>query len=406
MDFSFIHCADLHLDSPFKGIVDTDPDMAARLQEASFNALGNIIDAAIAHNVRFVIFAGDIYNAEQRSLRAELRFIAELKRLQQAGILAYIACGNHDPVGTLPRYPNNTHVFTPDIEQCVCNSQDRDIACIYGVSFPQKEIWDNLAAQFPNKDTNLFTIGVLHGTLGTSTAHIPYAPFSKDDLTAKGYDYWALGHIHKQDIIQQRDPAIVYAGTSQGRHINEGGEKVCYLVQVADNALADIQAIPCADITWHRLKQDISAFEDAGALAEFLSDSLREFHSQAQAHAIVRLVLTGNSPLHAFLQELANIDDLLKELQDLGGPYVEPLLWLEGIETRTRPVYNLEELKQGDGFIAHFIRNAEDIVTADNLADILTIYAGTAKFNNDIAEDADALRDAVLALGVDRLRED
>ncbi len=96
--FSFLHCADLHLDSPFEGIHAAAPEIAAVLREATFQALDQIVDLARREQVDFIIVAGDVHDGENRSLRAQLRFRDALRKAGEAGIHCFIAHGNHDPL--------------------------------------------------------------------------------------------------------------------------------------------------------------------------------------------------------------------------------------------------------------------------------------------------------------------
>ena len=100
----FVHCADLHLDTPFRGLSDVAPDVGRALNEATFQSWTNIVDLAIREGVDFVVIAGDVYDSSDRSLRAQFRFRDGLKRLSDHGIPSFVAFGNHDPAERLEQH--------------------------------------------------------------------------------------------------------------------------------------------------------------------------------------------------------------------------------------------------------------------------------------------------------------
>jgi DNA repair exonuclease SbcCD nuclease subunit len=176
--FSFIHTADLHLDSTFKGISEINDRISSELTKATFNTFNKIIDLCIERRVDFLLIAGDIYDGTDRSLRAQLRFLEGLKRLSMAEIKAYIVHGNHDPLDGWSAnldWPKNVHVFKgKSVERVSVEKDGEEIVQIYGISFHKREIKTNLTYEFPeiSKSKNApFTIGMLHCNVGTNTGH-------------------------------------------------------------------------------------------------------------------------------------------------------------------------------------------------------------------------------------------
>src|SRR5574341_98982 len=199
----FIHTADLHLDTPFKGLSSWNSDLASKLKNATFKSFKRIIDLCIQEKVDFLIISGDIFDSENKSLAAQIKFVSELKRLSEKGIPTYFICGNHDPLSSWLdelQLPENVFRFnSSDVENVTYQKDNRPIADIYGISFQNRIVNINLANNYQLKSNpSPISIAILHGTIGASGPHENYAPFKVEDVVNKGFDYWALGHIHKR----------------------------------------------------------------------------------------------------------------------------------------------------------------------------------------------------------------
>ena len=220
----FVHCADLHLDSPFKGLFDVAPAIAKSIYNATFEAYDNIIELCLQEQVDALFVAGDIFDGADRSLRAQLRFIEGLNKLEASGIRSFICHGNHDPLDGWEAqlgYPAGCHRFGPEVSGVPVFSKEPDRTMVYGISYPQREVRENLVPKFNQVDQGPFNIGLLHANVGTDTGHDTYAPCNLSDLEQAGVDYWALGHVHTHQVLRQENPVVVYPGNPQGRHQNE-----------------------------------------------------------------------------------------------------------------------------------------------------------------------------------------
>src|SRR2546422_10321758 len=94
----FVHAADLHLDSRFRGIGRARPALRDRLQSATLGALERVVDHTISVKADFLIIAGDIYDSRDRSLRALVAFRKEMERLAERNIPVFAVHGNHGPL--------------------------------------------------------------------------------------------------------------------------------------------------------------------------------------------------------------------------------------------------------------------------------------------------------------------
>ncbi|MBT5550192.1 MAG: DNA repair exonuclease, partial [Nitrospina sp.] len=238
--FRFIHCSDLHIDSPFKGLASQVPSLTDRLRESTFQAFNKIVKLALEEKVDAVLIAGDIFDGADRSLQAQLKFRRGLLELSQGGIPSFIVHGNHDPSHSWSHtldWPESTTIFPVNkVERIPVIKDGETLAWIYGISYPQKEVNDNLALKFKKDQEQGFAIGLLHANVGQQPGHDNYAPCSLQDLISRDFDYWALGHIHEFKVLREDNPCIVYSGNTQARHLNETGPKGCCLVTLNSNA--------------------------------------------------------------------------------------------------------------------------------------------------------------------------
>ena len=366
----FIHCADLHIDSPFKGIASSNPGLAEILRESTYQSFNKIIDIALAEKVDFVLIAGDIYDSEDKSLRAQLKFRDGLVRLVRAGIPSYVVYGNHDPLNSWSatiNWPEGIHRFTSDNVECKPAVKDGEVtANIYGISFARADIKDNLALQFPEAEKSIPGIGLLHANLGTNTGHQPYAPCSIKDLSSKRFEYWALGHVHKHQIIRGSNPAIVYPGCSQSRHPNETGQKGCCLVTIISGQDPDIIFMPADIVRYQRDSVDVSGCDNQdNVIAKIIETCERISDEMNGCHSIVRLSLTGRTQLHEELQKGNNLEDITEKIRENFWNQ-QPLVWLEKLSLHTAGTYNLDALRGGKDYIADIISICDDLINSDS----------------------------------------
>lgn len=256
----FLHAADLHLDSPFKGITDMPADRLAGLRESTFTAFRNLIRHALAVRPDFVLLAGDIYDGEDRSLRAQKRFHDGLEQLGAAGIPVFLSHGNHDHLsGGWVRFglPDNVTVFGPDVETYELTVREHKVA-IHGFSYRERHIERAMITDYPAAapDDGILHIGMLHGSIAGDKSHAVYAPFTKESLLQKNYAYWALGHIHKRQLLHS-NPPIVYPGCLQGRHKTEPGMNGFYDVELGGPEVS-MQFVPCSAVVFGEIEVDCS----------------------------------------------------------------------------------------------------------------------------------------------------
>jgi exonuclease SbcD len=343
---TFIHAADLHLDSPMTGLKTLPHPIFNRLKESTFASFSKIVDAAIHHRVDFVILAGDLFDGEDRSIRAQTRFRKEMERLARYGIPVYIVHGNHDHLGgkwlNIP-FPENVFVFPGEVKMHTFKKNDGTTVSLYGFSYPERNVLEKRVDEYEKQGEADFHIGILHGNLEGSSEHDRYAPFTVNDLLDKQFDYWALGHIHKRMQLYA-DPPIVYPGNIQGRHRKETGEKGCYLVSLSESA-HELAFIPTSDVIWDEVEVDAS---DAATLADLhqlcakAMDDLRK----DDIGVIVTIKLKGVA-LPDQEKVLFDREELLLALQDEERDGESSFVWpvdllIEEVEVFTRDTLSFE----------------------------------------------------------------
>ncbi len=307
----FIHAADLHLDSPFQGLRDLPETIFQQIRESTFVALQKLVDYAIDQQVNFVILAGDIFDGENRSLKAQVKLKRAMEQLQQYGICCYIVHGNHDHLKgnwLSISWPENVFFFKDEVNFFEFQN-DNVTVHLYGYSYPQKTVKDNIVAKYEKQGVADFHIGILHGTAEGQVGHDQYAPFSVRQLVEKDFDYWALGHIHKRQVLHKA-PFVVYPGNFQGRHKKELGEKGVYLVELNDvHSLSSLTFLPTSEIYWDELTIKIDELETIDELTTCCEAALSQAKKPNHSLLVV-LKFTGRGVLHQYLIE--QVDEFIE----------------------------------------------------------------------------------------------
>ncbi|MBI2918912.1 MAG: DNA repair exonuclease [Chloroflexi bacterium] len=358
--FSFIHAADLHLDSPFVGLGDTAPHIGEALQEASFAAFSNVVHACLRHRVDFLLVAGDVFDSRDRSLRAQLAFRDGLKQLSDAGISSFVVHGNHDPLDgwcASIRWPELAHVFPGgSLSARMVTRGESALAAVHGVSYHTQEVRQNLSSWFPAEKRDPYSIGLLHCNVDNNADHASYAPCTRADLCASGMDYWALGHVHTRDVLRDRDPAVVYPGTTQGRHPREPGARGCYLVHVTPPGTTRMTFLATDVVRWENPAVDLTGTETDEQLLDALARTCSELREAAEGRPVVsRITLHGSTPLFSTLSRPGLVSDIVGRLRETEGR-ASPFVWVDRLEIGVRPVVDVEARRRSPDMLGSALR--------------------------------------------------
>ncbi len=361
--FRFVHAADLHIDSPFAGIGDADNRVATRLREATYEAFQNLVNLCINQKADFLVIAGDVYDGADRSVRAQLRFRDGISRLAAAGIQSFVVHGNHDPLDgwqSSISWPEGVHIFgvTPEWKNFEKNGEV--VAAVQGMSYPTREVTDNLAIRFsPPESSNIFAIGLLHANVGANSAHPNYAPCTVEDLSESGIDYWALGHVHTRQTLKRAAPVIAYPGNIQGRHPNEVGARGALVVDVDPSGASRSEFVALDVVRWERSEVDISNIETIDSLDSAIRQATDNLSAQAEDRDVVcRLNLVGRGSLHEQLAAGGAVEDLLDAVRGTWSGGGSPWVWVERIVDSTRPAIDIESRAKQDDFLGATLKRA------------------------------------------------
>jgi DNA repair protein SbcD/Mre11 len=355
---SFIHAADLHLDSPMVGLKSLPADIYTRVKESTFTALKRITTAAIENQVDFVILAGDLFDGEDRSLRAQSRFRTEMLKLAENNIPVYIVHGNHDHLnGTWVHLdlPKNVHLFHHQVETKVLMTKHGHIIHLYGFSYPQRHVYEKKIDEYQKLPGADFHIGILHGNESGGQEHDNYAPFTIKELYDKEFDYWALGHIHKRKILSE-NPPIVYPGNIQGRNKKEIGVKGFYQVELTETD-ASLHFIESSDIIWEEAvinAAEARSFYEVFQLCQSIMNSYRKEKIGTLLTLFLQNVQLNDTKERRSLD--SELIDLLMDVENSEKSFVWPvqIFITESLET------DKEQLKHDGEFYSELFKTIEE----------------------------------------------
>jgi exonuclease SbcD len=357
--YRFVHAADLHLDSPFRALLQDAPHLTSELRNATFRTYESIVDLCIERQVDALLVAGDIYDGADRSLRAQLSFIDGLRRLDEAQIRVFVCHGNHDPLSGWEagiNLPESVVRFGSEVSGEPIDPNDPESPMVYGISYPTRDVRENLVPRFPTPESGRYSIGLLHANVGANTGHESYAPCSLDDLVNSGYDYWALGHVHSRAELREQNPVVVYPGNPQGRHINESGPRGVYVVEVNEQARTAIEFRALDTIRWERIDVDIEHLDDEQALIEAVNSHVEDERNTAgELPLVYRLRFYGRGSTHAALTSSDFTADIRDRINSEFGDR-SPFAFCERIEDESAPVVDRDALRQGPDLLGDLLR--------------------------------------------------
>lgn len=333
MRFSFVHSADLHIDSPLVGLSFKDKAVAARFTQAGRRAVEALVNETIASNAAFLIVAGDIFDGDWKDVTTGLFFVRAISELHRRGIPVFMVRGNHDADSLMSRelpYPRTVRQFSSSKAETI--ALDDFKVALHGRSFPQRLMSADFVSTYPMRREGWVNIGVLHTSLDGSRGHEGYAPCTIDDLKRYGYDYWALGHVHAAEIVC-RDPWIVFPGNLQGRNPRETGAKGAVRVTVEDGRIVDVAPLVLDSARWDHIRVDVSGDATEADLFGRVKTALEAAQAASGGRPLAaRITLSGTTPLHNRL--VAQQEELLDDLRAAGFQAASDC-WVEQVRIKT-----------------------------------------------------------------------
>ena len=365
--FKFIHAADIHLDSPLLGLERYEGAPVEEIRGATRRAFENLVQLAIDDAVDFVLIAGDLYDGDWKDAGTGLYFVKQMARLREAKIPVYLVAGNHDAQNKMTRelcFPENVKVFSsrkPGTEPIT-----RLNVFIHGQSYATAEVRDNLAEDYPKPVPGAFNIGLLH-TCGTGAqGHESYAPCTLALLTGKGYQYWALGHVHTAQALSE-DPPVIFPGNVQGRHIRETGPRGCVLVSVDERHRITREFMPLDVLRWNVCEIDATGAANSEEVIDRFAARLPELMSENAGFTLaIRVRISGATSAHRKLA--ANHLAIREKLQSVGVDLGNGSVWIEKLLINTQPEGNATI---PEGPIAALKNYLDELRTSDAEVDAL-----------------------------------
>lgn len=351
----FIHCADIHLDSPLRGLENYEGAPVEAIRGATRKAFENLIGRCLGEGVDFLLICGDLFDGEWRDFNTGLHFRAQMARLREAGIAVYVIRGNHDAASRFSKnlsLPENVHSFPSDRPATFIDAE-RGVA-FHGQSFATPAVSDNLAAAYPEPRPGFFNVGLLHTSVNGRPGHAPYAPCGLADLSAKGYDYWALGHVHKREILSET-PWIVFPGNLQGRHIRETGAKGFTLVEVRDGEVESVRHCSVDVVRWAEIVVNTAGAESIFEIASRSREAVARAVADAEGRLLAaRLAVEGRCPAHNAIA--AGPAHLQAEVRGAAADVGVDAVWIANVRIATAPMVDLEAVRARDDALGELLR--------------------------------------------------
>jgi len=339
--FKFVHCADLHLDSPLRGLSLLADAPEEEIRGATRKALVNLVDLCIAEHIDFLVIAGDVYDGDWEDYHTGLFFNRCMARLRDAEIPVYLIRGNHDAASQITRrltLPDNVTEFPTEAPTTVL-IPGLNVA-IHGQSFAHRAITENLAAHYPAPEPWHFNIGMLHTCAEGQEGHERYAPCSVTELVNKGYQYWALGHIHKRQVLHE-NPHIIFPGNIQGRHIRESGSKGCTLVTV-DGMAVQVEHRDLDVLRWAHCEVDVTGVDTEADFTAAVEQAMADLAQEHGGYRLaVRVTIHGQTSLHGMI--LDDPERIKSEVQNAAMLAGGDRIWLERVQARTEPEHPIDD---------------------------------------------------------------
>jgi DNA repair protein SbcD/Mre11 len=388
----FVHAADIHLDSPLRGLDRYPGAPSDAMRAASRRALVNLVDLCVEEQAGLLVIAGDLYDGSWKDHGTGLFFASQMARLAQAQVKVVLLRGNHDATSQIAknlRLPGNVKELAVRKPETVV-FDDLGVA-VHGQGFATRAVTDDLAARYPEPVPGLVNIGVLHTSMDGREGHEPYAPTTLATLATRGYDYWALGHVHKREVLS-RAPWVVFPGNLQGRNAKETGAKGATLVTVREGRIAEVEARALDVVRWAAVGVDAAGCATDGDVLDRVRDALATAVKEADGRAVAaRVTVTGESAAHVALASEPErfVAEVRAVATDAGAD-----VWVEKVKIKTRAPLDLVGLRRQPDAIGELAR-ALDALRRDDAA-LVSLAAGLdelkKKLPAELREGEEALR--------------
>jgi DNA repair exonuclease SbcCD nuclease subunit len=356
----FVHAADLHIDSPLYGLCRYEGAPLEQIRGATRRALENLVKLCVDEAAELLVLAGDLYDDDWRDYATGLFFAAQMAVLREAGVSVVWIRGNHDAASKLThhlRLPDNVRELSHKRPETFVLEQLG--VAVHGQSFPTRDVEEDLSLRYPARLRDHFNIGLLHTALEGRDGHARYAPCQVSALVNHGYEYWALGHVHRREIVKN-EPWIVFPGNLQGRHARETGDKGATLVDVQGDRVSSLEHRALDVVRWFALDVDVSSATDLDGVLDAVRERLQSVVvTGADGRlAAVRVRIVGSSSAHAELER--STARLEAEVRALALDLRSTEVWIEKVVLALRAP-KARALGLGDDALGQMLRGIRSL---------------------------------------------
>lgn len=297
-----VHSADLHLDSPLRGLKEYEGAPLSEVRSATRTAFGALVDLCLREDAKILLIAGDLYDGDFRDYSTALFFTEQMARLRAGGARVVWLRGNHDAANRITRHLRTAEHVTELSHEAPATVVFEDLGvALHGQGYAARDVHDNLARIYPDPKGGLVNIGLLHTALDGREGHAPYAPCTVAELKAKGYDYWALGHVHQREVLSE-DPWIVFPGNLQGRHIRETGPKGVTVVEIENDRIVSVKPRTLDQVRWDLAEVDVSGARTLGDVLDAATREMSRRRGEAEDRVLaMRVRLVGTTDAHGII---------------------------------------------------------------------------------------------------------
>lgn len=400
--FKFLHAADIHLDSPLKGLERYEGAPVDDIRGATRRALENLVALAIEEEVAFVLIVGDLYDGDWRDYNTGLFFVKQMASLREADIPVYLVSGNHDAQSKMTKnlpMPDNVRWLSARKPETV-QLEEFGVA-LHGQGFEKQAVTENLAISYPDGIPGLFNIGLLHTCAEGREGHEPYAPCLPRELLAKNYSYWALGHVHKRETIHD-DPPIRFPGNTQGRNVRELGPKGCLVVSADPSANAEAEFHALDILRWQVCDIDASTCDTEDDVLDAFTVQIKELLRDSDNRMLaLRVVVTGASKAHDVIA--AKLSSFANAVRATANDYGRDTVWVEKVQIRSGPLRLIRAAETDGGPVGELLQLIKEL--HDNDANLVEVGQCLDSLSSDLPVELREEPDALNLKHPDKLRE-